>query len=46
MNIPKRWWDEMKRLSVAKAKNGDLCSQTNVDHFSDLSQVEQANFVN
>ena len=29
-----------------KTKNGDLCSQVNVDHFSDLSQVEQANFVN
>ena len=36
----------MKRLSVAKTKNGDLCSQINADHFSDLSQVEQANFVN
>ena len=36
----------MKRLSAAKAKNGDLCSQINSDHFSDLSQVEQANLVN
>ena len=22
-----RWWAEMKRLSGAKTKNGDLCSQ-------------------
>ena len=29
-----------------KTKNGDLCSQVNVDHFSDHFQVEQANFVN
>ena len=36
----------MKGLSGAKTKNGDLCSQINVDHFSDLSQVKQANFVN
>ena len=35
----------MKGLSGAKTKNGDLCSQINVDHFSDLSQVKQANFV-
>ena len=46
MNIPKIWWDEMKRLRLAKAKNGDLCSLINADHFSDLSQVEQANLVN
>ena len=32
--------------SKLKTKNGDLCSQINADHFSDLSQVEQANFVN
>ena len=25
----KRWWEEMKRLSGAKTKNGDLCSQIN-----------------
>ena len=36
----------MKGLSGTKTKNGDLCSQINVDHFSDLSQVKQANFVN
>ena len=36
----------MKHLSGAKTKNGDLCSQINVDHFSHLFQVEQAKFVN
>ena len=36
----------MKHLSGAKTKNGDLYNQINVNHFSDLFQVEQANFVN
>ena len=36
----------MKHLSGAKIKNGDLCNEINVDHFSDLSQVKQASFVN
>ena len=27
---PRRWWDEMKRLSGAKTKGGDLISQINV----------------
>ena len=36
----------MKHLGGAKTKNGVLCNQINVDHFSDLFQVEQANFVN
>ena len=36
----------MKGLSGAMTKIGDLCSQINVDHFSDLSKVKQANFVN
>ena len=32
--------------SKLKTKNGDLCSQINSDHFSDLSQVKQANVIN
>ena len=42
----KRWWDEMKHLSGTKTKNGDLYNQINVNHFADIFQVEQANFVN
>ena len=38
--------NEASEWSKLKTKNGDLCSQINADHFSDLSQVEQANFVN
>lgn len=40
---PKRWWDEVKRLSGAKTKTTDLI---NVEDFSDLSQEEQANSIN
>ena len=40
---PRRWWDDVKRLSGAKTKGGDLISQINVDQFSDLSKPEQAN---
>lgn len=36
----------IKHPNGAKAKNGDLCSQINVDHFSDLSQEEQASSIN
>ena len=36
----------MKHPNGAKTKNGDLCSQINVDHFSDLSQEEQASSIN
>ena len=43
---PRRWWDEVKRLSGAKTKGGDLISQINIDHFSDLSKPEQANAIN
>ena len=43
---PRRWWDEVKRLSGAKTKGGDLISQINVDQFSDLSRPEQANAIN
>lgn len=32
---PKWWWDEVKRLSGAKSKNGNLISQINVEHLSD-----------
>ena len=43
---PRRWWDEVKRLSGAKTKGGDLISQIYVDQFSDLSKPEQANTIN
>ena len=33
-------------LSVAKTKTGNLFSQINVEHFSDLPQEEQANTIN
>ena len=36
---PKRWCDEVKRLSGAESKNGDLISQITVEYFSDLSQL-------
>ena len=38
--------NEASEWSILKTKNGDLCNQINVDHFSDPSLVEQANFVN
>ena len=37
---PRRWWEELKRLSGAKMKCGDLISQINVNQFSDLSKLE------
>ena len=37
--------NEASEWSKLKTKNADLCSQINADHFSDLSQVEQANLV-
>ena len=43
---PKKWWEEVKRLSGSKSSNGDLVSQTDVEEFSNLSQKDQANAIN
>ena len=43
---PKKWWDEVKRLSGSKRKNGDLLSQIDVEGFSELSLIEKANTIN
>ena len=43
---PRRWWDEVERVSGAKTKGGGLISQINVDQFSDLSKPEQTNAIN
>ena len=40
---PKKWWDEVKRLSGVKVKSGDLIRQMNIEHFSDLFMQEQTN---
>ena len=42
----KKWWDEVKRLSGAKSRNGDLVNLINVEQFSTLSGPDQANAIN
>ena len=43
---PKKWWDEVKRLSGAKSRKGDLVKLINTEQFSSLSGPDQANAVN
>ena len=43
---PKKWWDEVKRLSGAKSRNGDLVNLKNIEQFSSLSGPDQANAIN
>ena len=43
---PKKWWDEVKRLSGAKSRNGDLVKLINTEQFSSLSGPDQANAIN
>ena len=43
---PRKWWDEVKRLSGSKSKNGDLLSQVDIEGFSELSSKEKANAIN
>ena len=42
----KKWWDEVKRLSGAKSRNGDLLNLINIEQFSSLSGPDQANAIN
>ena len=42
---PKKWWDEVKRLSSAKSRNGDLVNLINIEQFSSLSGPDQANAI-
>ena len=43
---PKKLWDEVKRLSGAKSRNGDLVNLKNIEQFSSLSGPDQANAIN
>ena len=43
---PKRWWNEVKRLSAMTSHNGDLVSQINIDEVESLSIQEKANAIN
>ena len=43
---PKKWWDEVKRLSGAKSRNGDLDNLISVEQFSSLFGPDQANAIN
>ena len=43
---PNKWWDEVKLLSGAKSRNGDLVNLINVEQFSSLSGPDQANAIN
>ena len=43
---PKKWWVEVKRLSGAKSRNGDLVNLKNIEQFSSLSGPDQANAIN
>ena len=43
---PKKWWDEVKRLSGAKSRKGDLVKLINTEQFSSLSGPDQANAIN
>ena len=43
---PTKWWDEAKRLSGAKSRNGDLVNLINIEQFSSLSGPDQANAIN
>ena len=42
---PKHWWNEVKRISNFSNKQ-DPISLTNVETFSNLNQIEQANEIN
>ena len=43
---PKKWWYEVKWLSGAKSRNGDLVNLINVEQFSSFSGQDQANAIN
>ena len=43
---PKKWWDEVKRVSGAKSRNGNLLNLINIEQFSSLSGPDQANAIN
>ena len=43
---PNKWWDEVKLLSGAKSRNGDLVDLINIEQFSSLSGPDQANAIN
>ena len=43
---PKKWWDEVKRLSGAKSRNGDVVNLINVEQFSSVFGPDQANAIN
>ena len=42
---PNKWWDEVKRLSGAKSRNGDQLNLINIEQFSSLSGPDQANVI-
>ena len=43
---PKRWRNETKRLCSLKTSHSDLASQINIEGFSELPFIEQANAIN
>jgi hypothetical protein len=42
---PKKWWSEVKRISNFNTKQEPI-SLTNVESFSNLTQIQQANEIN
>ena len=43
---PKKWWDEVKRLSTSKVNSKDFASLICIKGFSDLSLNDQTNTIN
>jgi hypothetical protein len=43
---PRKWWNEVKRLSGIKSAGTNLSHQINVEGFTNLPPYEQANTIN
>ena len=43
---PRKWWQEVKRLSGMKSTNVNAINQIDIEEFSNLTLQEQANSIN
>ena len=43
---PRRWWQEVKRLSGMKSANATVLNEINIEEFSNLTLQDQADSIN